>query len=103
MAVRAAITASGPHRVRRAAGFRLSETQVGILFMLPFIVTAGAFMIWPVVEAVRMAFLAYNPLRPDDVRFVGLIDAMKQVGKLRSPGHRSHGLFGPEASERHGD
>jgi ABC-type sugar transport system permease subunit len=29
-------------------------------------------MVWPVIEAVRMAFLAYNPLRPDDVRFVGL-------------------------------
>jgi ABC-type sugar transport system permease subunit len=50
---------------------RLSDRQVGILFMLPFIVTAGLFMVWPVVEAVRMAFLAYNPLRPDMVRFVG--------------------------------
>lgn len=40
--------------------------------MLPFIVTASAFMVWPVVEAVRMAFLSYNPLRPDDVRFVAL-------------------------------
>jgi ABC-type sugar transport system permease subunit len=51
---------------------RLSDRQVGILFMLPFLVTAGAFMVWPVIEAVRMAFLAYNPLRPDDIRFVGL-------------------------------
>ncbi|MCC7281012.1 MAG: sugar ABC transporter permease [Acetobacteraceae bacterium] len=51
---------------------RLSDRQVGILFMLPFIVTAGLFMVWPVAEAVRMAFLAYNPLRPDDVRFAGL-------------------------------
>ena len=50
---------------------RLSDRQVGILFMLPFIITAGLFMVWPVVEAVRMAFLAYNPLRPDMVRFVG--------------------------------
>jgi len=51
---------------------RLSDRQVGVLFMLPFIVTAGLFMVWPVVEAVRMAFLAYNPLRPDMVRYVGL-------------------------------
>lgn len=51
---------------------RLSDRQVGILFMLPFLVTAGLFMVWPVIEAVRMAFLAYNPLRPDDIRFVGL-------------------------------
>jgi ABC-type sugar transport system permease subunit len=51
---------------------RLTDRQVGVLFMLPFLVTAGLFMVWPVIEAVRMAFLAYNPLRPDDVRFVGL-------------------------------
>lgn len=51
---------------------RLSDRQVGILFMLPFLITAGAFMVWPVIEAVRMAFMAYNPLRPDDIRFVGL-------------------------------
>jgi ABC-type sugar transport system permease subunit len=50
----------------------LTDRQVGILFMLPFLVTAGLFMVWPVIEAVRMAFMAYNPLRPDDIRFVGL-------------------------------
>jgi ABC-type sugar transport system permease subunit len=52
--------------------FRLSDRQVGILFMLPFLLTAGAFMVWPVVEAVRLAFYAYNPLRPDDMPWVGL-------------------------------
>jgi multiple sugar transport system permease protein len=52
--------------------FTLSDRQVGILFMLPFIVTAALFMVWPVVEAVRMAFYAYNPLRPDDIYWVGL-------------------------------
>ncbi len=52
--------------------FALSDRQVGILFMLPFIVTAALFMVWPVVEAVRMAFYAYNPLRPDDIYWVGL-------------------------------
>jgi len=59
---------------------RLSDRQVGILFMTPFIVTAGLFMVWPVVEAVRMAFLAYNPLRPDDVRFVGLANFERIFG-----------------------
>ena len=39
--------------------------------MLPFIVMAALFMVWPVVEAVRMAFYAYNPLRPDDIYWVG--------------------------------
>jgi multiple sugar transport system permease protein len=51
---------------------RLSDRQVGLLFMAPFLITAALFMVWPVIGAVRMAFLAYNPLRPDDVRFVGL-------------------------------
>lgn len=51
--------------------FTLSDRQVGILFMLPFILTAALFMVWPVVEAVRMAFYAYNPLRPDDIYWVG--------------------------------
>ena len=58
-----------PARSRR---FSLSDRQVGILFMLPFIITAAAFMVWPVIEAVRMAFYAYNPLRPDDIHWVGL-------------------------------
>jgi ABC-type sugar transport system permease subunit len=58
-------------RARRQR-FRLSDQQVGILFMLPFILTAGAFMVWPVAEAVRLAFYAYNPLRPDELRWVGL-------------------------------
>jgi ABC-type sugar transport system permease subunit len=52
--------------------FRLSDRQVGLLFMAPFIVTALVFMAYPIFEAVRMAFFAYNPLRPDDIRFVGL-------------------------------
>jgi ABC-type sugar transport system permease subunit len=51
---------------------RLSDRQVGLLFMLPFLVTAAAFMVWPVLEAVRLAFYSYNPLRPDDMRWVGL-------------------------------
>lgn len=52
--------------------FRLSDRQVGLLFMAPFVVTALVFMAYPVLEALRMAFFAYNPLRPDDIRFVGL-------------------------------
>jgi multiple sugar transport system permease protein len=52
--------------------FRLSDRQVGLLFMAPFIVTALVFMAYPVFEALRMAFYSYNPLRPDDMRFVGL-------------------------------
>lgn len=51
---------------------RLTDRQVGILFVVPFVVTAAVFMVYPVVEAVRMAFYYHNPLRPDAATFVGL-------------------------------
>ena len=63
---------SNPVPPARSRRFSLSDRQVGILFMLPFIITAAAFMVWPVIEAVRMAFYAYNPLRPDDIHWVGI-------------------------------
>lgn len=50
----------------------LSDRTVGVLFLLPFLLTALFFMIYPVAEAVRMAFYSYNPLRPDVTAFVGL-------------------------------
>jgi multiple sugar transport system permease protein len=56
-------------RLRR---FTLSDQAVGVLFMVPFVLTALFFMVYPIVEAVRMAFFSYNPLRPDLSAFVGL-------------------------------
>ena len=50
----------------------LSDKAVGLLFIAPFIVTGLFFVVYPVAEAVRMAFFSYNPLRPDVTRFVGL-------------------------------
>jgi ABC-type sugar transport system permease subunit len=44
---------------------------VGVLFMLPLIVAVGVFLVWPIAEAVRLSFVRYNPLRPDDQPFVG--------------------------------
>ena len=52
--------------------FRLSDRQVGILFMLPLIVAVALFLVWPIAEAVRLSFVRYNPLRPDEQPFVGL-------------------------------
>jgi ABC-type sugar transport system permease subunit len=52
--------------------FRLSDRQVGVLFMLPLILAVGVFLVWPIAEAVRLSFVRYNPLRPDDQPFVGL-------------------------------
>ncbi len=50
----------------------LSDNAVGLLFIAPFIVTGLFFVVYPVAEAVRMAFFSYNPLRPDVTRYVGL-------------------------------
>lgn len=52
--------------------FRLSDRQVGVLFMLPLIIAVGVFLVWPIAEAVRLSFVRYNPLRPDEQPFVGL-------------------------------
>lgn len=52
--------------------FRLSARQVGVLFMLPLILAVGIFLVWPIAEAVRLSFVRYNPLRPDEQPFVGL-------------------------------
>ena len=57
--------------MRRFTG-SLTDRQVGILFVVPFVITAAIFMVYPVVEAVRMAFYHHNPLRPDAATFIGL-------------------------------
>ena len=53
-------------------GFLSSDRVVGILFIVPFILTALFFMVYPIAEAIRMAFFSYNPLRPELSSFVGL-------------------------------
>ena len=62
-----------PHSSCRCApGYTLSDRAVGLLFIAPFVTAALFFMVYPIVEAVRMAFYSYNPLRPDLSAFVGL-------------------------------
>jgi multiple sugar transport system permease protein len=63
---------AGKGTATRARGFSLSDQAVGVLFMVPFVVTALFFMAYPIVEAVRMAFFSYNPLRPGVSSYVGL-------------------------------
>jgi ABC-type sugar transport system permease subunit len=53
-------------------GLRLSDRTVGLMFIAPFVLTALFFMVYPIAEAIRMAFYSYNPLRPDLRAFVGL-------------------------------
>ena len=49
----------------------LSDRAVGLLFIAPFVTAALFFMVYPIVEAIRMAFYSYNPLRPELTTFVG--------------------------------
>lgn len=49
----------------------LSDRTVGLLFIAPFVAAAAFFMVYPIAEAIRMAFFSYNPLRPDLSTFVG--------------------------------
>ncbi len=51
---------------------QLSDRQIGILFVVPFLVTAVVFIGYPVAQAIRMAFYSINPLRPGHNTFVGL-------------------------------
>jgi len=51
---------------------RLSDRQIGILFVVPFLVTSVVFMGYPVAQAIRLAFYSINPLRPGQNTFVGL-------------------------------
>jgi ABC-type sugar transport system permease subunit len=52
--------------------WKVADRRIGILFIVPFAVAALVFMVYPVVEAIRLAFYEHNPLRPEASRFVGL-------------------------------
>ena len=49
-----------------------ADNRLGVLFILPFVATALIFMVFPVVEAIRMAFFYIDPLNPGAQRFAGL-------------------------------
>lgn len=53
-------------------GFLSSDRAVGIIFIVPFVLTAAIFMVYPIAEAIRLAFYSYNPLRPDASVYVGI-------------------------------
>jgi len=57
---------------RGSGSFKLTDQQIGILFVVPFAITAVVFIGYPVAQAIRMAFYSINPLRPDLSAFVGL-------------------------------
>jgi ABC-type sugar transport system permease subunit len=56
----------------QAADWKKADRRVGILFIVPFAVAALVFMVFPVAEAVRLAFYHHNPLNPAAASFAGL-------------------------------
>ncbi len=56
----------------QAADWKKADSRIGILFIVPFAVTALVFMVYPVAEAVRLAFYHHNPLNPGASSFAGL-------------------------------
>jgi ABC-type sugar transport system permease subunit len=56
---------------RRPASRTLSDRQVGVLFLLPFAAVSLAFVVYPALEAVRLAFHSKPPFR-STLTWVGL-------------------------------
>ena len=52
--------------------WKRADNRIGILFIVPFAIAALVFMVYPVAEAVRLAFFEHNPLHPEASHFVGL-------------------------------
>lgn len=68
-----AVVAPATGRVRQWwERLRRDDTHVGVLFILPFLAASLVFMVYPVVQVVRMSFYYRNPLRPDQWTFIGL-------------------------------
>jgi ABC-type sugar transport system permease subunit len=64
-------TATGVGVLARRRAFELSDRQLAVLFLLPFAVVSLAFVIYPALEAVWLAFHAKPPFR-NTFTFVGL-------------------------------
>ena len=56
----------------QGADWKRADSRIGILFIVPFAVAALVFMVYPVAEAVRLAFYHHNPLNPEASTFAGL-------------------------------
>jgi ABC-type sugar transport system permease subunit len=54
------------------ATWKAADTRIGIAFIVPFAIAALVFMVFPVADAVRLAFFHHNPLNPDATTFAGL-------------------------------
>ena len=52
--------------------WRVKDTGIGLLFVLPFVLAGIVFMLYPVADAARMSLMYINPLMPEGNRFAGL-------------------------------
>jgi len=58
--------------MQKPAHWRSADNRIGLAFIAPFVVAALVFMVYPVLESVRMAFYYIDPLNPDAQRFAAL-------------------------------
>ncbi len=58
--------------MEKAIHWRSADNRIGLIFIAPFVVAALVFMVYPVLESIRMSFYYIDPLNPDAQRFAGL-------------------------------
>jgi len=68
----AAISSPVRARRKRLSGKERWERKWGLFFISPWIIGFLAFTLLPVLATLVFAFTDYNPVRPDDMSFVGL-------------------------------
>lgn len=66
--------------MEKAKHWRSADNRIGLLFIAPFVVAALVFMVYPVLESIRMSFYYIDPLNPDAQRFAGLANFATVLG-----------------------
>lgn len=74
-------SASGGHRARRSLRSTLAHPQVrfGLLVLVPALAWYAVLVIGPMAAGLVMAFLRFNPLKPENTAFVGLDNFARMV------------------------
>jgi ABC-type sugar transport system permease subunit len=64
-------TRAGGARLPNARRLELSDRQLGVLFLLPFVAVSLVFVVYPALDSIRLAFYSKQPFR-QAFTFVGL-------------------------------
>ena len=64
-------TRAGGARLPHARRLELSDCQLGVLFLLPFVAVSLVFVVYPALDSIRLAFYSKEPFR-QAFTFVGL-------------------------------